>query len=55
MNKKKTGTVWKTKEKDGRLLMICQNSNPELVRIQQHQHVTDAHQDQLNYQGNYKI
>jgi hypothetical protein len=35
MSNKKTKTVWKTKEKDGRLMMICQNSNPELSKYPQ--------------------
>jgi len=29
---KEPRTVWKTKEKDGRRMMICQNSNPELSK-----------------------
>ena len=29
---KKTETIWETKEKDGRRMMICQNSNPELSK-----------------------
>jgi hypothetical protein len=32
---KEPGTVWKTKEKDGRRMMICQNSNPELSKYPQ--------------------
>ena len=28
----KSTVTWKTKEKDGKTLMICQNSNPELSK-----------------------
>jgi len=31
----KTKIIWKTKEKDGRRMMICQNSNPELSKYPQ--------------------
>ena len=30
-----TKTIWKTKEKDGKILMICQNSNPDLSKYPQ--------------------
>ena len=35
MSKKNKGTIWKTKEKEGKLMMICQNSNPELSKYPQ--------------------
>ncbi len=35
MSEKPAETIWKTKEVDGRRLMICQNANPELSKYPQ--------------------